>query len=47
MSEWSTLFWVTGTPWNVILNTESGEYVLVAGAYPTSEFEKTLDLWTK
>lgn len=47
MTEWSTLFWVTGTPGNVILNTESGEYVVVAGAYPASEFEKTLDLWTK
>ena len=47
MSEWQTLFGVTGTPGNVILNTESGEYVVVAGAYPASEFEKTLELWTK
>jgi protein-disulfide isomerase len=47
MSEGQRLFGITGTPGNVILNTESGEYVVVAGAYPASEFEKTLDLWTK
>jgi protein-disulfide isomerase len=47
MAEGQRLFGVTGTPGNVILNTESGEYVVVAGAYPASEFEKTLDLWTK
>lgn len=47
MSEWQTLFGITGTPGNVILNTESGEYVVVAGAYPTSEFEKTLSKWVQ
>lgn len=47
MAEGQRLFGITGTPGNVIINTESGEYVVVAGAYPASEFEKTLDLWTK
>ncbi|HMY80243.1 MAG TPA: DsbA family protein [Candidatus Absconditabacterales bacterium] len=47
MSEGQSLFGITGTPGNVILNTENGEYVVVAGAYPASEFEKTLDVWTK
>jgi protein-disulfide isomerase len=47
MSEGQSLFGINGTPGNVILNTENGEYVVVAWAYPASEFEKTLDLWTK
>ena len=47
MSEGSSLFGINGTPGNVIVNTENWEYVVVAGAYPASEFEKTLDVWTK
>lgn len=47
MSEGQSLFGVTGTPGNVMINTETKERVAVAGAYPASEFEKTLDLWTK
>ncbi len=41
--EWINLFNVTGTPGNVILNNESGEYVIVAGAYPYSTFEKEIN----
>lgn len=47
MTEGQQLFGVTGTPGNVMINTETKEFVVVAGAYPASEFEKTLDLWTK
>ena len=47
MSEGQSLFGVSGTPGNVMINTDTKEYVVVAGAYPASEFEKTLDLWTK
>ncbi len=47
MNEGQSLFGVTGTPGNVMINTETLEWVAVAGAYPASEFEKTLDLWTK
>lgn len=47
MTEGQNLFGVTGTPGNVMINTETKEFVVVAGAYPASEFEKTLDLWTK
>lgn len=32
------LFGVTGTPGNVIVDTKTGKYIIVAGAYPTSEF---------
>lgn len=47
MSEGQSLFGVTGTPGNVMINTKTKERIAVAGAYPASEFEKTLDLWTK
>jgi len=33
---------VSGTPWTVIINNETGEYELVAGAYPVSEFERVI-----
>lgn len=39
MNEGSSLFGVTGTPGNVLLNTKTGKYVVVAGAYPASEFD--------
>ena len=45
MSEGASLFGINGTPGNVIVNTENGEYVVVAGAYPDSEFKKTIDAW--
>lgn len=45
MSEWSKLFGVSGTPWNVIINTESGEYILVSWAYPITEFETIINKW--
>jgi len=32
-----------GTPGTVIINNETGEYELIAGAYPASEFEKIID----
>lgn len=39
MNEGSTLFGVTGTPGNVVLNTETGKYVVVSGAYPADAFD--------
>lgn len=39
MNEGQSLFQVSGTPGNVILNNESGEWVLIAGAYPLDAFE--------
>lgn len=34
---------VQGTPGSVIINNETGEYELVSGAYPVSEFERVID----
>ena len=38
MDQWNQLFWVNGTPWNVIVDRENGNYILVSGAYPVDEF---------
>ncbi len=38
MNQWNQLFWVNGTPGNVIVDRESGNYILVSGAYPVDEF---------
>lgn len=36
------VFQVTWTPWSVLISLKTGEWVLVPGAYPTSEFEKVI-----
>lgn len=36
-------FGVTGTPWNVLINNETGEYEVISGAYPTSAFVEIID----
>lgn len=36
-------FGVTGTPGNVIINTETGEYQILPGAYPTDSFKQIID----
>ncbi len=43
MEAWTSLFGVTGTPWNVLINNETWEYEVISWAYPTSEFEKIID----
>ncbi len=43
MSKASELFWVNGTPGNVIVDTENGNYILVSGAYPTEEFVNAIN----
>ncbi len=40
-------FNITWTPWNVLINNETWEYEIIHGAYPTSEFEKIIDLLLK
>jgi len=40
---WADTFGITGTPGNVLINNETGEYKVISGAYPTSEFEKVID----
>jgi protein-disulfide isomerase len=39
MNEWGAIFGVTWTPGNVLLNTITGKYVLVSGAYPAENFD--------
>jgi protein-disulfide isomerase len=37
------VFGITGTPGNVIINNETGEYEVISGAYPASAFEKIIN----
>ena len=34
---------VQGTPGTLVINNETGDYELIAGAYPASEFERVID----
>lgn len=43
MNNWQSLFGVQWTPWNVIINVETGKWVLVPWAYPASEIEKVVE----
>lgn len=36
-----------GTPGNMIINKETGEYKLIAGAYPVDAFTAIIDTWVK
>ncbi len=40
---WTKEFGVTGTPGNVLINNETGEYKLLGGAYPTADFIEVID----
>jgi len=37
------VFGITGTPGNVIINNETGEYEVISGAYPAEEFEAKIN----
>ena len=43
MSRGTQLFWVTGTPGNVLINTKTGEYEVLSGAYPAASFEEIIN----
>jgi len=43
MTTGQTLFGVTGTPGNVVINNATWEYEVVSGAYPASTFEAIID----
>lgn len=43
MKVWADLFNITGTPGNVLINNETGEYEIISWAYPTSAFEEIID----
>ena len=38
-----TKLWVTGTPGTIVLNNKTGDYTLIAGAYPEEEFVKQIE----
>jgi protein-disulfide isomerase len=40
---WSTTFGITGTPGNVLINNETGEYEVISWAYPTDSFVEIID----
>lgn len=42
-SLWTEKFWITGTPWNVIINNKTWEYEIVSWALPTSNFIQVID----
>lgn len=41
-AEWKK-YWVEWTPGNLIINNETGKYILIAWAYPQSEFEAKIE----
>ena len=41
------IFGITGTPGNVILNIETGEYEIISGAYPEATFVDTIERMLK
>ena len=43
MSQASSLFGISGTPGNVIIDRETGNYVVVSGAYPLDAFVEAID----
>lgn len=47
MAAWQSIFGVTGTPGNAIINNETGEYEVISGAYPASAFEDIIDRMLK
>ena len=40
-------FQSTGTPGNLIINNETGEWKLIAGAYPADSFNQVISAWVK
>jgi len=43
MATGTEIFWVTGTPGNVLINNQTGEYEVLSGAYPTENFVSIID----
>jgi hypothetical protein len=43
MNQGSELFWVSGTPGNVIIDRETGNYKLISGAYPVENFVEAIN----
>lgn len=43
LNEWQSLFGISGTPGNVIVDSETGRFVVVAGAFPVDRFVQELE----
>ncbi len=43
MNIWNQVFGITGTPGNVIINVQTGEYQVIPGAFPAENFIQTID----
>ncbi len=43
MANGTKLFGITGTPGNILINNETGEYEVISWAYPTEAFEEIID----
>jgi hypothetical protein len=43
MNQASSLFGVNGTPGNIIINRETGNYRLISGAYPVDDFVNAIN----
>ena len=43
MNTGASLFGITGTPGNILINNETWEYEIISWAYPTASFEKIID----
>jgi protein-disulfide isomerase len=46
IAEWQS-FGINGTPGNVIIDKQTGKYVIVAGAYPFEEFDTKVSAMLK
>lgn len=40
---WSSIFKITWTPWNVLINNETGEYQVIIWVNPKEKFEQAID----
>jgi thioredoxin-related protein len=43
MNIWNQIFGITGTPGNVIINVQTGEYQVIPGAFPAENFIQTIN----
>lgn len=43
MAEWSTIFWITWTPGNVLINNKTGKWDKLPWAYPAASFKQKID----
>lgn len=43
MALWVEIFWISWTPWNVLVNNETWEYEIISWAYPYEAFKEIID----